>query len=116
MVKCQSLANLVVTIASRPKTLKIHNPVVTNSNTTSQLVRVPCRNDLALLTVGAALLLTKLRDCRFRFDLSCLTRAGHGSDLVSRHSGKLTTCLFMFKTSSYDKHRKQPLTTNHLST
>lgn len=97
MVKCQSLANLVVTIASSPKTFKIHNPAVRNNSTTSQLVRVACRDDRALHTGGAALLLTESGDRRFRFDLSCLTRGGHGSDLVSRHSDKLTTCLFMFK-------------------
>jgi len=97
MVKCQSFANLVITIASSPKTLRIHNPAVRNNSATSQLVRVPCRNDRALPKAGAALRLTKLGDWRFRFDLPCLTRVGHGSDLVSRHSDKLTTCLFMFK-------------------
>ena len=95
MSKCQSLATPTPAIASSLKTIQSHNPAIKTNSTTNQVVGVPNATDRVPLTGGTTFLLTALAGRRGLFTLLCLTRIGHGSYLVLRHSDKLTTWLFM---------------------
>ena len=94
--KCQSWATLTTATASSLKTIQSHNPPVKTNSTRSQMVvRVLDEIGRVPVTARPTLPLTGLTSRRGLLTLLRLTRIGHGSGLLLRHSDRLTTWLFM---------------------